>query len=345
MVYNELRKDYLLNRWVVIATERARRPSDFSKQKTEPAKTSVCPLCSGNEEMTPPAVLVYLQENGEIKKTIDKNGFRQKNWLIRVIPNLFPAFSPPEGIFDNNQIMRNAYFGNAIGNHEVIVESPVHDNHPSDSTVVQLINLVNAYKDRVRALSQESYVRYVQVFRNYGSEAGASLTHAHSQIIATPIIPTIVGNEIIASKEYYKLNGHCVFCDLIEREANTQRLIWDSDHFVTIAPYASVHPLEYWIIPKRHMSNILDLTIKETKALAQTLQQTLKALKELVNDPPYNYGIHLSIDKDTKDYYHWHIEVYPHLAIWAGFEKSTGMYINTVKPETAASELNKLIHS
>jgi UDPglucose--hexose-1-phosphate uridylyltransferase len=345
MPYNELRKDYLLDRWVVIATERSRRPTDFAKQKTEQAKTATCPLCPGNEHMTPPAVLVYLPANGGTRKDKEQGDLRHKNWLIRCIPNLYPAFAPPKDPNDTAEIMKSNNFGYAIGCHEVLVESPNHSDHPSDTELPQLVRVINAYKDRLSEIAQKPYVQYVQIFRNHGLEAGASLSHAHSQIIATPFIPTIVNKEHAASKNYYTQHGQCVFCDLLQKESKTQRLVNDNEHFTVFAPYASVQPMEFWIIPKRHAANFLSLTAEETEAFAETLKATLKGLKDLVNDPPYNYGFHLAINKDAEDYYHWHLEVYPQLAIWAGFEKSTGMYINTVTPETAAAELKKILNA
>ncbi len=344
MPYNELRKDYLLNRWVVIATERSRRPTDFAKQKPETAKSAVCPLCVGNEYMTPPALMLYLKENGEIKKAKDPlAGERPKNWLIRGIPNLFPAFSPPRQPEDETQIMKSDNFGNAIGHHEVLIESPNHDEDPADAELPQLELLINAYIDRLKELSAKPYVKYVSIFRNYGQEAGASLSHAHSQIIATPMIPTTIQEELKASKAFYDEHGKCVFCDILEREAKSPRLVLDSDDFMVLAPYASITPMEFWIIPKKHAPNILNLSPSEISAFAKTLKASLKALKELVNDPPYNYGFHLAINSEAQDSYHWHLEVYPKLSIWAGFEISTGIYINTVTPETAADSLRKII--
>lgn len=342
MLYNELRKDYLLNRWVIIATERARRPTDFAKKKTEPTKTNNCPLCPNNEQMTPPAVLVYTLQNGEIKKGIEEKDFRYKNWKIRVIPNLYPAFSPPEKPIDIDQIVTEDNFGYAVGHHEVLVESPNHNEQPSDAGLQQLTYVIDAYKDRLEALSQKSYTRYVQIFRNHGLEAGASLSHPHSQIIATPFLPTIIESEIKASNKYFRKNNICYFCNLIREESKTRRFIKRTENYTVFTPYASVHPLEFWIVPNRHMTNILSLTKNETEDFAKTLQSSLKALKDLVNDPPYNYGIHLSMNPQDREHYHWHLEVYPHLSIWAGFEKSTGMYINTVPPETAATEIKDL---
>ena len=343
MVYNELRKDYLLNRWVVIATERSRRPTDFAKQKIEQVNSGVCPLCVGNENMTPPAVMLYQKQNGEIKIGKDHNGHRAQNWLIRVIPNLYPAFAPPDKPVDQAQIMKSETLGNAIGHHEVLIESPNHDEHPADAELSQLTLLINAYVDRLRVLSAKPYVKYVSIFRNYGREAGASLSHAHSQIIATPTVPRIPAEEVGASKNFYDQQQKCVFCDIIEKETKGPRLVLENQHFAVFAPYASVHPLEFWILPKKHATTPLNLSKAETVAFAETLKTSLKALKRLVNDPPYNYGFHISIDDEAKDCYHWHLEVYPRLSIWAGFEKNTGMYINTVQPETSAAELRKAL--
>ena len=344
MPYNELRKDYLLERWVVIATERSRRPSDFAKPRSEQAKTSNCPMCVGNENVTPPASMLFLKEAGGIKRAVDPAvGERPQNWLVRSFPNLYPAFVPPKNPKDATSILISDSLGYAIGAHEVLAESPNHDEGPADAELPQLELMVKAYIDRLAELSSKPYVKYVSIFRNYGHEAGASLTHAHSQIVATPVIPTKLQQEQIAAKAFFEKNKKCAFCDIIEKESKGPRLILDNGYFVVFAPYASVTPMEFWIMPKRHSQNLRDLTPLEISAFAKTLKTSLKALKELVNDPPYNYGFHLAINQDAKDYYHWHLEVYPKLSIWAGFELNTGIYINTVKPETAAESLRKTI--
>ena len=253
MPYNELRKDYLLNRWVVIATERGRRPTDFANQKTENSKAVVCPLCVGNESMTPPASMLYLEDNGRVRTAEDPLvGERPRNWLVRCIPNLFPAFGPPRQQQDTEQIFSSECLGNAIGQHEVIVESPNHDEGPADAQLPQLELFIHAYIDRLRDISSKPYVKYVSIFRNYGQKAGASLSHAHSQIIATPMIPPMIQEELDASKEFYVEHGKCVFCDIIKRESQNPRIVYDGAEFVVFAPYASVHPLEFWIVPKPH---------------------------------------------------------------------------------------------
>ncbi len=344
MPYNELRKDYLLNRWVVIATERSRRPTDFAKPHTQTQKTASCPLCVGNENVTPPASLLYLKEDGTIKRAVDPAaGERPKNWLVRSFPNLYPAFTPPKTPQDTVEIMKNSGFGIAVGEHEVLAESPNHYEDPADAELPQLELVIKAYIDRLQEFSSKPYVKYVSIFRNYGPEAGASLSHAHSQIVATPFVPPLIQEELDSSRRFFEQNKRCVFCDLIEKEAKGARLILENEHFLVFAPYASIAPLEFWIVPKRHSPSLLGLSEQEISAFAETLKTSLKALKNLVNDPPYNYGFHLAINKEAQDFYHWHLEVYPKLSTWAGFELNTGVYINTVPPEAAAESLRKAV--
>ncbi|MEM3784049.1 MAG: galactose-1-phosphate uridylyltransferase [Candidatus Bathyarchaeia archaeon] len=341
--FNELRRDYLLDRWVIIATERSRRPTDFARKEKTQAKTSVCPFCPGNEHMTPPAVLVYIESGGKIEKVKDEDGFRHKNWIIRCFSNLFPAFNVPQETSSRKIFMKSCDLALAVGHHEVLVESPNHDEHPSDASVQQLVNVVNAYVDRLFELSSKPYVRYVSIFRNHGLEAGASLSHAHSQIIATPFVPKIVEEELKASRKFWQKHCECIFCNIMKRERESPRFIMENMDFMVFAPWASVNPMEFWIFPKRHTASPLELSEREKENFAKTLKTCFNALKNLLNDPPYNFGFHIALGKTVSQHYHWHLEVYPKLAIWAGFEKSTGIYINTVTPETAAESLRKAI--
>jgi len=344
MPHNELRRDYLLDRWVVIATERGRRPTDFMKKDKPQGETGVCPLCPDNEHMTPPAVLVYIEKNGHIEKAKDDDGFRHKNWIIRCIPNLYPAFTPlsPTEEF-SKEIMKDKNLVPSVGHHEVLVESPLHDEHPAEARITQLVHVVNAYIDRLRELSAKPYVRYVSIFRNHGLEAGASLSHTHSQIIATPLIPKILKEELKAAKKFWKENDKCIFCEIIEKERETPRFIIENSDFITFAPYASINPVEFWILPKKHEASPINLSKINMENFAQMLRTCFNGLKNLLNDPPYNFGFHLAPEKNANSYYHWHLEVYPKLSTWAGFEKSTGVYINTVSPETAAETLRKIL--
>ncbi len=338
MSSNMMRKDYILDRWVVIAAQRKRRPTDFAKPKEQRA-SSTCPFCPGNEHVTPPASLVYLENEGRIVSEKDSNGFRHKGWLVRCVPNLYPAFAPPgegEAKIENSGWFKAA---EALGHHEVIIESPRHDEHPGAARVSQLVHVIHAYQDRLRAFESKKYVRHILIFRNHGADAGASLSHAHTQIVAMPTIPRTVGEELERSREYFDKNGGCIFCGIIEKEAKSPRFIWENEGFIVFAPWASVHPFEFWVFPKRHQSTILDMTESEVTGLARTLRGCFGGLKSLIADPSYNFGFHMVPDSR----YHWHIEVYPRLAIWAGLEKSSGMFINIESPEEAALSLREAI--
>jgi len=337
---NELRKDYLLDRWVVMAAQRKQRPTDFKKAKEVRRTSSHCPFGPGNENMTPPATLVYLQIDGEVIKEKDQDGFRHKNWLVRCVPNLFPAFTPPI----NNSSLKTSEAGhyeymNALGHHEVLIESPSHDEHPGVARVSQLIHVLNAYRDRFKALSSKDYVEFVSIFRNHGADAGASLSHAHTQIMATPRVPKMVKEEMDKNGEFLQNRGTCAFCDIIESERGSPRLIWENENFVAIAPWASIHPFEFWIMPRRHQPTIAHLVPEETRSLALSFRVCFGGLKRLLDDPPYNSGFHMVSDS----HYHWHVEVYPRLSVWAGFEKSTGMFVNVVSPEEASISLREAI--
>ena len=289
--------------------------------------------------MTPPAVLVYVRSDGGIKRDQDKDGIRHKDWLVRCVPNLFPAFTPPQ--ISEVDVAEEFFLGNrATGHHEVLVESPVHDEHPASARISQLIHVTNASRDRLRELSQKKYVKYVSIFRNHGLEAGASLSHAHTQIIATPIIPRTIEEELKTSEQFLRKNGKCAFCEILKKEENQSRVIWKNEHFVVLAPWGSVHPFEFWIFPGKHQRSLLDLSQTEVESFAKTVRICFGALKSLLNDPPYNYGFH-QLCADRCEHYHWHLEVYPKLSIWAGFEKSTGMYINVVSPEDAAAHMRE----
>jgi UDPglucose--hexose-1-phosphate uridylyltransferase len=188
-------------------------------------------------------------------------------------------------------------------------------------------------------------VKHVAVFKNHGVDAGASLSHTHSQLITTPFLPTTLEEELEASKQYWNKNSRCQFCDIIQKEKSGPRFIWENQSFVVFAPYASINPLEFWLFPKRHESNMVNMSEDEVRDLAETLRVCLGALKSLMDDQPYNFGFHTLLQNDAQDCYHWHLEVYPKVLTWAGFEKSTGMYINMISPEDAAAELRTAVEA
>jgi len=340
---NEVRKDYLLNRYVIIAAERAKRPTDFVVKAAERYVDKDCSFCPGNERLTPPADLVYLPKDGNITKEKDSDGLRHKGWVVRCFANLYPALSPhtKEVTLQNSKlhVKREAY-----GFHEIVVESPNHTEHPNVARLRQLGLMFDACLDLLKEFYNNESIEYAQIFRNHRKEAGASLSHAHTQIIAMPMIPRIISDEIEGSNQYYEKEGECIYCRIIDDEGKGPHLIYEGKDFLIVAPWASVHPFEFWILPKRHEPDLLGVTDSEKIDFVKTLRISLGGLAKLLNDPPYNYGFHIAPKSNKEnEFYHWHLEVYPKLSIWAGFELSTGIYINGTPPEMAAESLREPI--
>jgi UDPglucose--hexose-1-phosphate uridylyltransferase len=327
----ELRKDPIHGRWVIIATERSRRPSDFASEERKSAG-GFCPLCEGNEDRTPPEVLAF-RDNGTPPNS--------PGWLLRVVPNKFPALRiegeldrEGEGIYDKM---------NGIGAHEVVVETPYHHETLTTLPLKAVENVLWAYRERIIDLRRDDRLRYVMVFKNYGSAAGASLEHAHSQIIALPIVPTRVREEIEGAKTYFQYKDRCVFCDILRQELRQRiRVIAENDGFASVAPFASRFPFETWILPKTHLPSYELTEASFYGQAAEILSDTLRRMKQVLDDPPYNYIIHTSsFPEQDRDYYHWHIEIMPKLTKVAGFEWGTGFYINPTPPEEAAEYLRE----
>lgn len=340
---NEIRKDYLSGRYVIMASERAKRPTDYVLRGEELGAEKTCPFCLGNEEMTPPANLVYLSKDGRVIKEKDSETFRHKEWVVRCFPNLYPALSP---IGKKFELQGSFPFLRAVGHgsHEIVVESPNHDEQIHNARLGQLELMFGACLDLLRELYDDDLIEYVQIFRNYGKEGGASLSHPHTQIIATPLVPVNILEEIGRARQYYGREKQCIFCRIIEEERQGPRRIHEDGNFLVFAPWASVFPFEFWVIPKRHESNLLDANGFEIREFVKTLRLSLQGLAQLLNDPPYNYGFHIAPRRCVeKECYHWHLEVYPRLSTWAGFELNTGLYINVTPPEIAAESLRESI--
>ncbi len=327
----ELRKDPIHGRWVIISTERGRRPSDFVVEQHKPAG-GFCPLCEGNEDKTPPEVLAF-RGNGTPPNS--------PGWSLRVVPNKFPALRiegelnrEGEGIYDKM---------NGIGAHEVLVETPLHQETLATLPPKAVENVLWAYRERIMDLQRDPRLRYVLVFKNHGVAAGASLEHSHSQLIALPIVPRRVSEEIEGARNYFQYKERCVFCDIIRQEIRQKaRVISENQAFVSIAAFASRFPFETWVLPKKHHSHFEHMDPFEYEQAAQILSDTLRRMNQVLNNPPYNYIIHTSSFSDTEEnYYHWHFEIMPKLTKVAGFEWGTGFYINPTPPEEAAGYLRE----
>lgn len=328
----ELRKDPIVGRWVIISKERGKRPKDFIVTK-EISKGGVCPFCVGNENMTPKEVLSY-RTAGTQPNT--------PGWTLRVVPNKFPALviegglnREGDGIYDRM---------NGIGAHEVIIESTNHEDTLITISQKQFEDILWSFRDRMVDLSRDSRFKYILIFKNYGSEAGASLEHSHSQLIALPAVPKVVSEEMAGAKEFYSFKERCIFCDIVRQEISQQtRIIYENDYFIAISPYAPRFPFETWIIPKNHTSCFTEGQKPEYEHLSRVFKTVLKKLSLALDDPPFNFMLHTSpLNIRHNDFYHWHFEIIPKLTHVAGFEWGSGFYINPTPPEEAAQFLREI---
>lgn len=329
---SELRKDPITSQWVIIATERANRPMQYTRMEEE-KKGGFCAFCSGNESSTPPEVLSYRPTNTQ------KNS---EGWWLRVIPNKYPAVTNEDPLKRSGEGMYDRMTG--YGNHEVLIESPNHSHTFADLPLEQVQEIIWAMRDRCVEIHKDALVKYIMIFKNWGSEAGASQDHPHSQIISMPIVPKQVQEELYGAQRYYEYKERCAYCDMIHQELkDDQRIILETDQFVSFMPFASRSAYETWILPKEHSCFFDQIQKNQVKDLAKILKATLRLLKDTLEDPPYNFVIHTTPYDGTGNvpYYHWHIEITPKLAKTAGFEWGTGFYINSTPPEKAAAQLRE----
>jgi UDPglucose--hexose-1-phosphate uridylyltransferase len=324
----EFRKDPIIGRWVIISTERGRRPDDFPVDMDVRAHT-ICPFCPGNEHLTPSALL-----------TVKNKATNQ--WSMRVVPNKYPALQVEgdlhpraDGIYDKM---------NGIGAHEVVIETDRHDSMLADLPLESIKNVLHAYKSRILDLKKDQRFKYILIFKNKGAAAGASLSHSHSQLIAMPIVPKRVTEELTGAEAYYKSKERCIFCDILDQELENQdRLIEETPTFASIAPYAPRFPFETWIMPKTHQYRYEDLNDAGLIDLSRILSNTLKRINCALDNPPYNFLIHNAPLRNGEELsFHWHIEIMPIVTRVAGFEWGTGFHINHTRPEEAAAFLREV---
>ncbi len=339
----ELRKDPVIGRWVIIATERARRPDQFAGSGAEqgpPEKP--CPFCEGKESQTPPEIYAIRQKN---------TAPNSPGWDVRVVPSVTP-FLRIEGDLDRTG--KGLYdVMNGVGAHEIIIETNQHIANMADLSEEQISKVITCYIDRIGDLEKDKRFKYALVFKNYSWIAGGGkVKHTRSQLIATPVNLKRVKEELVGARDYYDRHERCIFCDLIKQETESKdRLIMDVDGFIAVTPFASRFPFEVWILPKKHSCDFLSLDMQGRTGLARIMKQVLARIKKGLNDPPYNYILHTapfrrqkggywrSIDND----YHWHIEIMPRLTRVAGFEWGTGFYICPIPPEHSAKFLREVV--
>jgi UDPglucose--hexose-1-phosphate uridylyltransferase len=325
----ELRRDPVTGRWVVIATERARRPESFSQAVREPiTPAAACPFDEGNEHLTPPEVFAIRRPGSQP----DAPG-----WSVRVVPNLYPAFTmAAAAVTAGSSELFQAQ--PALGAHEVIISSPDHTRSTAQLPLEQVERMVRAWIARMRTHAADPRIAYTQLIYNHGRSAGASLEHPHAQLFAMPFIPPVLLEEMAGAERFYRQQDECVFCAMLEAElAEDERLVFASDRFVTVVPFASRVPFETWILPRHHQSRFEDLSAEDVAGFAEMLQQVTAALQRRLNDPPYNFFIHTAPCRSPElPHYHWHLELLPRLTTWAGLEYGTGVIVNIMTPEAAA---------
>lgn len=335
---SELRQNRATKNWIIIASERARRPDDFrclDESEPEPEHDPSCPFCTGNEFMTPPEVMAVRPSDSRA----DGPG-----WSLRVVPNKFAALEPTGELTrrEERDFFRKM---DGVGRHEVIIESPVHNETIGTMTQKRVEQILLAYRERYLRISEDGNYQHVTIFRNNGERAGTSLAHPHSQLIATPIVPSQTRQVLEEAMRYYDDRGSCVYCDMITEEvAAKKRIVLQDDDFVVFEPFASRMPFETWIVPRRHNASFGNISATEAKKCARVLRRVLAALHEHLGNPDYNLMICTAPFKDVNEsYYHWHVEILPRLTTTAGFELGSGIFINVTLPEQTARYLSSIV--
>ena len=341
---SELRQDLVSGDWVVIATGRAKRPNDFIIRKrasfVQPKNT--CPF----EKRFSNARIVYArptgQSFGQAKDAREDSRTKGSNWWVQTIPNKFPALD--KGICAVFNKVGPYVSTNGAGVHEVVITAD-HTRSFALMTDAEVELVVHMYQDRFRMLQDDACVNYISLFHNHGRMSGASISHPHSQIIAIPVVPPDVASSFEGSERYFAEKKECVHCVMVRYDIkDKKRLIYESKHFVALAPFASRTAFELRIFPKTHQSRFEDIAPDEQADFAHVLRVSLAKLYRGLNNPDYNFFLHTAPVKNSHSYghYHWHFEILPKTAIWAGFEIGTGIEISTIKPENAAAFLKKI---
>jgi len=322
----ELRKDPVVDRWVIIAPERADRPNALLRPQPERAGEA-CPFCPGNERMTPPEVLIHRDA--------------RPGWSVRVVPNRYPALRTEiqmaragDGLFDTMA---------GVGAHEVVIETAEHGKTLADLPALQIESVLTAWRERMIDLSRDFRLKALCAFKNHGVPAGATLPHAHSQLVALPFVPPALSDELRGARRHFEEKERCVFCDILAQELREKkRLVLETEGMVAIAPYAARSPFETWLLPREHRSSFESATGQELGWAADALRTVLRKMDVALDQPAYNLLLHtMPLREAQNDFYHWHLELKPVLTLQAGFEWASGCYINPTPPEEAAGFLRQ----
>jgi UDPglucose--hexose-1-phosphate uridylyltransferase len=332
---SEFRLNRATKEWIIIATERAKRPHEFMVKTERPKLPPFdprCPFCPGNENQTPPEIYAERDKNSPV----DSPG-----WSVRVISNKYPALEPSEkSVKIAGRFFRTA---SGVGKHEVIIETPKHNQTFTTLNLKQAERVCLVCWKRYRSLERDRRFKLIMIFKNHGITAGTSLRHSHLQVIALPLVPTSIRHQLEEAMRYYDDHGMCVFCDMLKEELKAKkRVILENEKFVAYHPFASRSPFETWIVPKRHNACFGSITEGETKLLASVTRTILRKIHDRLGDPDYNLIIRTAPIKDTQeDYYHWYVQILPRLTTPAGFELGSGVYINTSLPEETAKFMRR----
>jgi UDPglucose--hexose-1-phosphate uridylyltransferase len=321
----EIRQNIATREWVIIATERAKRPEEFVLEQREdvlkrPPYAATCPFCPGNEELD--LERLRLPAEGE--------------WRARVVANRYPALQENGTLEPNFSRLGHALTG--VGHHEIVVESRLHNTCPALEELDEIELTLRANRVRGLAIQHDPRIAQIIYFKNHGSSAGASLIHPHTQILALPVIPHNIEDRILTARRHLEMHGECVFCRiLLEEEHEGVRVLLQSEHFSAFVPYAALSPFHVWIMPRRHCASFLEARDDELHDLACVLRDILRRVYYGLGDPDYNYVIRSAPRRDyDAAHLHWYISVIPRMTRQAGFELGSGMYINVALPEESA---------
>jgi len=318
----QLRKDIIVGRWVIIATERARRLAAFVDPVSTETDIKDCSFCHDKT-----STIVY--ESGGVKVVKSNNP---------ILDNSKPFERRGHGLYDV------CY---SYGSHEIVVETPRHIANMADLSLEQIKGVLHTYALRMQEHRKDPFIEYILAYKNYGVAAGSrNIGHSRSQIMAVPVLPMRVKDKISGAKAYFDYHERCLFCDMIAYERATgERVVFENEHFIVFTPFASRFPFETWILPKTHHCDFADGIKAQEQSLAGVMKDILSRFKIGLNDPAYNYIIQTAPVKNAsafKEYYHWHIELIPRLTRVAGFERGTGFYISPIPPEMTAVFLKEV---
>jgi len=334
---SELRYDVVSRDWVVIATGRAKRPHMFKREKKKRVKDSKkeCPFCNIDTQKSPTLIFVK-------GKQVDLRNGIPSNWTTIIIPNKYPAFLP----LDDFQITEEGPFYHklpAVGYHEVVITRD-HEKQIAQFSQKEIEELIEVYRTRYLQLKNKKFVNYIFIFHNHGPEAGASISHPHSQIITTPLVDKDLIKALSNARRFYRKHKKCIYCEMNKwEEKSKKRIVFENKRFIAVCPYASKSAFQVIISPKKHNPYFEKISKEDVKDLAEIVKAVFRKLYKGLNDPSYNFYFHTSpCDGKSYPYYHWHWTIIPKLSIPAGFEMSAGMEISTIEPEKAAEYLRKI---